>query len=74
MHRRPLTLADVYELVQQDGIFTVQINVFLYKSWLFVNIRIVFFISKPEIKSLNYHFARKSCSIVLELSCTLAGI
>ena len=37
VHRRPLTLADVHELVQQDGIFTVEINVFLYKNWLFVN-------------------------------------
>ena len=32
MHRRPLTLADVHELVQQDGIFTIQIDVFLYEG------------------------------------------
>ena len=39
MNRRPLTLADVNEFVQQDGILAVEINVFLYKNWLFVNNR-----------------------------------
>ena len=30
MHGRPLALTDINQFVQQDGIFAVQINVFLY--------------------------------------------
>ena len=31
VHGRPLALTNVNQFVQQDGIFAVQINVFLYK-------------------------------------------
>ena len=30
MHGRPLALTDINQFVQQDGIFAVQVNVFLY--------------------------------------------